>query len=204
MAKDGKRGLTSDQWVEVRAAYEAGASILGLSQKWGVARTTIIAHRDTEAWTIQPQPTGVGPSLADRRRVRDQTQAKVIDLASRRAVEVMTQTGQIDSLAKVLGRHAQLSIKLTDVMDLYLDMAVGKIPVDENGERINLVPPSEKQNHFDVLNALVSAFKNAIAATRDAGGLRPGQSSDSVGSTEADEPTTIVRQIVSARESGVG
>lgn len=169
-----RRGLTPEQWAEVRKAYEAGESVLSLSKKHGVQRQTIMGRRDRETWTIRSTTHVSGRT--EQRAVRERAQSKVIDIASRRVVEKLDTSGALDAMAADIARavadNAPMVLKLNRLVNLYADFALG----EGKSESLRM-KPSEKQSHADVLKALVGAMQIGIAATREVAGLRPGQSS---------------------------
>jgi len=170
-----RRGLTPEQWAEVRPAFEGGESILSLAKRFGVKRDTIAARRDREAWVIG-HDVGHMPNREQQRVVRDRAQGQVIDIASRRVVEKLDTSGALDAMASDIARavadNAPMVIKLNRLINLYADFALG-----EGKPESLCMRPSEKQSHADVLKALVGAMQIGIAATREVAGLRPGQSS---------------------------
>jgi hypothetical protein len=195
-----KRGLTSEQWAHVRAAYERGESILSLSKRFGVKRDTIAARRDKDCWVIggvdgaaAGSPIGHMPNREAVRIVREQTQGKVIELASRKAVDQMVEAGAVDQIAAdialAVATHGRLGRKITALLEQYVDFGLGEGPTKQvkNGEKLPIAPnimPGTNQSHADVIRSLVAAGEGAVHLVREIAGLRPGQPSSSAHSAK--------------------
>lgn len=166
MAKDGKRGLTPEQWVEVRAAYEAGDTIVALSERFGVRRQTIQQRRDREAWTVRPTVQMDG----DARTVQRRAQAQVIDIGTRRAVEQLESSGVI----KVISEAAVDELRATSqASKLAAEYTLEMLRRAVNGEIQPAMSPGE-QTEADVARSVLMAYNLFTKTVRENAGIRPG------------------------------
>lgn len=114
MAGDRKRGLTAEKWAEVQKRYELGESIAALSRAFKIRRATIIGRRDKECWTVHVTVQANGQSEA--KTVQRNAQAKVIDIATRQALDDLKQSGAIDDIAQSLAEELVISSRLRPKM----------------------------------------------------------------------------------------
>lgn len=160
------RGLTDEQWGELRRAYEAGDSIVSLSKRFGVSRPTIMVHRDRGAWILQPS-LQCQLTKTDAKSVRERATAQVIDIATKRAVEKIEQSGGLDeqvaAVEDLLRMQAPLYAKAAKLINVTLDKAI-------SGELRLGVTQGETTAVTDILNALSKFSKD----TRTGAGLRDG------------------------------
>jgi hypothetical protein len=185
------RGLSVERWAEVRKAYEAGESVLSLSKRFGIRRPTIDAHRDKETWIVHPTVQMHGEAA---KTVQARAQAQVIDIATKRVVEKMEESGALDAHAQAIDTllqiQAPLYAKAAKLIEKTLDKAIG-------GTLRLGVTQGETTAVTDILNAL-SKFSTE---TRKGAGLRDGTptvASENEDDRRIEEAVLIVRERASA------
>ena len=190
--QDKPRGLTPEQLAEARKAYESGEPMASVARRLNIRRPTLIDARDRDRdkgdpWIVQPR---VQVSPTDVRAIEARATNKVIDIASRKAVEVAVDNGTIDHLAEALRQQALVSGKLMAGLNKVLD----KFNSAEG------IVPGPTQSIADVLNSLSNATKNVFAAVREVAGLRPGIPS---AGSDADEGLTIEERVIEPKKLDV-
>lgn len=189
------RGLRPEQWAEVRAKFEAGASEVDLARVYGVDRKTIRARKRKEAWTPHVTPH-MGKTEAEA--IRDRATSKVIDLASRRAVEHLEASGAVsnltDSLTDSLVKHASIASRLIsaadDLLESFTQNADGDLASTREGTGRDVIV---RQGRAEVFAQLVAGVRAAVSVSRDIAGLRAGQAS--AGDTsDADKPIEVLQR----------
>lgn len=159
------RGLTAEQWTELRAAYESGESVSALSRKYGVRRHTIAARSQREAWTVQPTVQ------VDTKAVQRNAQATVISLATRKVVEQAVADGMVEAVAAELTEALQLHSSIELLMLKFAEDTLkrslgadGTVPLREGTHT------SEAGERKDAM----AAAAMAIDKSRELRGKRPG------------------------------
>lgn len=166
MSKEPKknRGLSDEQWVKVREKFEQGAAVAALSREYDIRRATIAARAKREAWTVQPT---VHMDSVTQKAVQQTAQAKVIDIASRRVIEQMEQSGalaeQVRAIDALLQMQVPLYAKAAKLIDATLDRAI-------SGDLKLGVTQGETTALSDLLGALSKFSKD----TRTGAGIREG------------------------------
>jgi hypothetical protein len=180
--------LTADQWAEIKKAYEAGESESALAERFKVDRKTIRARKRREAWIPQVIPH-VGK--AESRAINERATAKVIDIATGKAIDRMEKSGKLDdisdALALGLAKHTGIATKLMDAADQLLADFVA----DKDSELASTREGSGRdviirQGRAELFNQIVSGVRNAVAVSRDIAGIRPGMPSVGDGETSDD------------------
>lgn len=170
MAAGGKRGLSPEQWAEVRKSYEAGDSEAALSRRFKVDRKTIRLRRTREQWIPQVSPQ-VG--RAEIKEIHERTKARVIDIGTRQAVEVAVKSGAVDEIADSIASELRNTVLAARIAGEY---AVKLLTQAHNGEITPASMPGE-QTVADVFKSMMSGYKLFASTTREIAGLRPGMPS---------------------------
>lgn len=161
-----KRGVSPDQLAEARRAYEGGEPMASIARRLGLRRPTLIDARDRDRdrgdpWIVHPR---VQVSPTDVRAIEERAANKVIDLASRKVVEVAKSNGTVDYLGEALKNQAIVSNKLM----------IGLINTLDKFNSPEGIKPGPTQSVADVINSLANATKNVFNAVREVAGLRAG------------------------------
>jgi transposase-like protein len=124
MAEDRKRGLTPEQWAEVRSAFESGESIKSLAARFGVKRDTIAARRDRAPWVIKPgTPIGHVPGIAEARAVREQVKSNVVAIASHESYKRLEESGVIEDMIHGFEMDVKFERELLEFASAVLEKA---------------------------------------------------------------------------------
>ena len=156
--------LTDAQWAELKKAYEGGESVLSLAKRFPVSRPTIIAHRDKAGWTLQPN---LQVSKTEARALRERTTAKVIDIATGKAIDRMEKSGKLDDLSDTLAvglaKHTSIASRLMDAADKLLEDFVNdkdaELASTREGRGRDVII---RQGRAELFNQIVSGVRNAV------------------------------------------
>ena len=180
------RGLSAEQWQQVRKRWEAGASEASLAREFGVDRETVRRRRRREAWMPQAMPQ-LGRHEAEA--IHQRATAEVIDMATRQVVDSAIENGTVSKIAKDvkrgLDRHDAIIEQMLDVGQLAMQKAL-------NG--------SLQRGEATWIRDAVSAAALAIEKSREIAGRKLGD--PSIEETRKDGPADIVRLVVVDKHSG--
>lgn len=190
--KGKKRPISDEQWTEIRAAHAKGESDLSIAKRLGIHRNSIRNRRAADGkrgdpWIVQPDVRVANPEAVQR-----QAQAKVIDLATRRALEQAEQSGVVADIADAVAAEllaTQTAAKLAGeyMVSILKDAKAGKIaPASSPGE----------QTKADVAKAVMSAYRTFQTTVRENHGLRPGTPSIPKDTDGDGKPAIIELEIV--------
>lgn len=184
-----RRGRRPDlPWPDIRAAYEAGeTSWTSLGRKFGggrpIRRQTIAKHAMDENWTVR---------RTAQAEVHARAGAKIIDIATKRAIAQMGGEAAIDAqastIAAELRSQGSIATKLSQAAEMVLDdFLAGNIE------------PGDGQNKADTLASIAGAIMQSFKAARLIHGIVDGKPStnESNADTEPGKLYTIaVRPVV--------
>lgn len=145
-------------WAEIQAKFERGASINALSKEYKCARATITWRSKRDEWKKCE-------SLAEV--AHDQVRATVIDLTTRKAIEMLggdaAITRHAEMLAEELRQQGPLFRKMTKLLHRTIDRALNL--GTENSDRLILGPTQgETQAVADLFTALSKYIRDGRLA----------------------------------------
>lgn len=159
MADKPKRGLSSEQWLEVRKAYEAGESVSALSKRFKIRRPTIDGRIRREGWTVQPTVQVHGTAKA----IQQRAQSKVIDIATGKAIDSLVESGAISGVAEAV---AEELIATSTAGRLAAQAMVAMLTKLKDG----LIKPASEpgeQNEAQVYKDAMSAYRTFQTTVRE-------------------------------------
>jgi hypothetical protein len=162
----GRRSDITEVMANVRKAYEDGVTNLSeLSRTFTVKRDTIARYRDEEKWATKGQ-------------INEAARNKVIDIATRKAVDRVDPEALANLIADELKMGAALSGQMLVAAHKLLQKYVkGRVITkgERKGEWVPGVAPGFGKGDADALSALADAVKKAVAVGREIHGLRAGE-----------------------------
>lgn len=187
-----RRGLTPEQWSEVRTAYESGEAVLAIAKRLGARRQTIMDRAKRELWTAQPTAHVSGPE------VRKTAQRKVIDMVSRQAVDVAKSSGLTDEIGKSVA--AEL-LATAEAGRLAAEYTIDILKRAKSGE-IKPAAIHGVQTDVGVYKDAMAGYRTFVGTVRENAGIERGEAS--VGSdADADKSIVIVQRRLEPRKIDV-
>jgi hypothetical protein len=160
MAEDRKRGLTPEEWLEARAAFEAGESEQSLASRLHVDRKTIRSRKIREAWIPHITPH-MGKTEA--KALADSVKSNVVAIASHEGFRRLEESGVLEEMLHGFELDIQLGREI-------VEFALGQVVKAKTG---NLRPgalTSEASESKDVVALAKAALEvRRLAAGRTAG-----------------------------------
>jgi len=184
--------LTEQQWAELRAAWESGASISALAKKYKTSRNTITARARGQAWERTEQVTErmLSEQIPDAHTITGAMRSKVIDIASRRAIERPEVAASIGTVVAAMSDMAQALAATNEVSRLAAEYAKRMLEDGLAGK----LHPGEKQGPADVFKAVMAGYSTFVSTTRDNAGKKSGD--PSVGEAVDPRQTYTVERLV--------
>jgi len=168
MAKDGKRGLTPEQWVEARNGFLCGDSISALSERFGIRRQTIRDRATRERWMVdggvQVDGRNTGEPLSTT--IAKRTMASVTDISIKRAMAQVEASGVVDSIAEELLATIRAKQSAARFIVAFLERA-------ERGEIVPANMPAMR-DESQVAKDIMGAYKIFSSTIREDAGIKPG------------------------------
>lgn len=169
-----KRGLTPEQWTEVKTAYEGGEPIASLSRRFSIRRNTISDRAKREGWTVQPTVQLDGSGKSKAQTVQERAESKVIDMTAHAGFKRAQETGAVDAIAQAVTQDAQT---YADLADLRRDAVsyMKQVVADAKADKITPASSPGEQTKADVAKAVMAAVKTLSSTLREDLGRVRGQ-----------------------------
>lgn len=172
------RGISPEQLAEARRCYEGGEPTATLCRRMKLNRTTLIKAREASAlkgdpWIIQPS---VQMSTQDVTAIKAAATNKVIDMATRKAVEKAEENGTIDALAMTLNDLLTAQPRIAAKAQLLTEQSLDK--ASNSIKSATYFGPSEKSDWGQFVAGLLTSAERSTSMVREIAGLKAGQPSE--------------------------
>jgi hypothetical protein len=173
------RTRTPEEWQQIRKAYEGGESEASIGRRLGIDRKTIRKRRIAEHWTPQVSPH-VG--RAEAKVIQQRAQAKVVDIATGKAIETLQADGTLDAIAAEVGKdllyHARIAAGLMmaadDLLTKFVEQKDGDLATTREQSGRDIIT---REGRVETYQKLVTSIRGGVELTRAINGKKPGEPS---------------------------
>jgi len=161
--------LPKTTWVEIRRLYEQGGkSAPDLAAAFSISRPSITKRIQRECWKVGALPPEADPALDP---LREGVKSNLIDLATGKAIEVLAQTGGLDSLGRSQAQSMLNQARLSERFEAMAERSLAR------AERLAADPEADLDMVLAAERTAARVAKDSIGTSRTVSGLKPGQGS---------------------------